>query len=197
MLEVWKSKIKAELPGHVWPYCDLDIRRHLFGGSLEHASIRLSKYYYFFVNLPKYAIIARQLKSENVGIHPGVCRFVGSCLRNEEIWLDSIIYIKNKIPCNPNIQWLEKIETIDNEDLETSSLSHYDKNDWELNNKEYNDLLLRDSRDARIEIVSELNEKIIFNPSGKWLIKESIQDHNGIFPTIKHIFTRIEKLKTY
>lgn len=199
MLEVWKAKIKAEIPGHVWPYCDLDVRKHFFGDNSKKAltsdSItRLAKYYYFSKYSPKNPIIARQLESDNLGIHPGVCRFIGSFLKNEEIWLDSIIYIDRPRILNPNVIWLEKLEEIENKTSHDAAWEHFDESDWNYHD-DYRSLLINDSQNARIEIISEFNKKIVFNPRGEWIISENIKDHNGMIPTLKEVFKKIEQVR--
>lgn len=188
-IEIWKAKIKAEIPGNIYPYHELDVR-HILGNL---GNLKIGLIYYFYLNDPIDPIIITQ-EPRNTSVHPGLSRFIGLSLRDKETWADAIVYTQRPKSYIPSIKWIELVETVAAKDpWEVSSKRH--KIDTTDSNKILHRLLVTHSNDARIEIVRENEKMFVFNPLGRWCLREHIENHNGILATLKAIFNKIEEVK--
>jgi len=197
MIEIWKAKIKSEIPGHVWPHADSDIRKHFY----DSPQTRFFFYYYFSLDTTtiRDPLVAFQTTSKQIGIHPGLNRFIGASFKNKPIWLDSLIYIDSPKIFNPSVEWIEMIDRFSSKNSAREISDHDSKSRFNkftlTEEKEFKQILIDHSQNARIEIIDEFGKMLVLNKTGIWTLTKHIDQHGGLYSTLKSIYDHIKILK--
>lgn len=196
-IEIWKAKIKSEIPGHVWPHSDFDVRKHFY----DWPNTRFFFYYYFSLDNTEIQnpIIANQIPSKEIRIHPGLNRFIGTSFRNESVWLDALIYIQSPKISNPNIEWIEVVDKFSSKKSAWEISDHDSKLKFnkftQKQENEIKQIIIEHSQNARIEIINEFGKMLVFNRTGIWTLTKHIEEHGGVHSTLKSIYDHIKILK--
>lgn len=113
MLYKYKASIRPDLESKEFRYFDY---------ALISRKRILDKWFYFYMNDPiKPLIVWNDKDIIGIQIQPGTNRYIGTALRNKDIWLDAV-YISNDQSAPAEIKLHSLIETIDDR-LDTSYIS--------------------------------------------------------------------------